>query len=443
MATDNQSLFDTLAGGFTPGGGVNRPGLNAFVANSQAMNGLRTAQTDEAIGNAQKLQDETAARSQLENNLANVVGDDGKPLHNRSQAKLLASEMIGHFGNAKEVLDAYGQAVKNQALSKLGNPDLLNTPDQTAAAQVTTGKLIEPAPLADNFQTPAGVTINAGQTAQGTARTAQTRAMTGLDVARAEDAHALAAHRTSAAGGSLDPGALDDAASVVMADPQKMSQYAGFGQSGQANKDGINNQISRKLNAAGMSVNDMIHQRALAKASVGAAGAAAKQAETLDAFTPLVRSNGDRILQLLETVGDDGGDMPLLAGLQRAGGRALGSDDLAELHSVFGTYQNEVARLLASSPTMTGVISDKARGDVQAMAPENMTTNQAKRVINRINTEISLRRQGIQSALDSSTGAQLPVTAITPGGGQAPAASTGAAMSLDDYLTRNGFPRKK
>lgn len=238
--TDSQSLFDTLAGGF--GHGVDRPALNSFVANSQTLNGLRTAQTDEAIGNAQKIQDESHARAQLENNLANVVGDDGKPLHNPSQAKLLASEMIGHFGNAKEVLDAYGQAVKNQALSKLGNPDLLNTPDQTAAAQVTTGKLIEPAPLADNFQTPAGVAINAGQTAQGAARTTDTQSQTALRTAQTAaggfrpqgsvfgltDPNETAALKRAVDDGRLDPSRLNSRTAHMYAQLEMQSPGTNF-----------------------------------------------------------------------------------------------------------------------------------------------------------------------------------------------------------------------
>ncbi len=37
-----QTLFDTMAGAF--GQGPNRPALESFVANSQATNGLRSAQ---------------------------------------------------------------------------------------------------------------------------------------------------------------------------------------------------------------------------------------------------------------------------------------------------------------------------------------------------------------------------------------------------------------
>ena len=430
-----ESLFDTLAGSF--GHGVDRPALNAFVANSQATNGLRSAQTEEALNNAQLKQEELQAHQGLESSLAGVTGDDGQPLLRGSQVKLVANELKGHFGDAKSVMEALREAQGAHNTGVLSDPNQLGTVAQTAAQQGLQGKVAEPVALPNNFTTlPGSPPVVAQQSPQGAAATAQTKAMTGLDVARAEEEHARAQHMLKPVG-SLDPGTLTDAAQVVMADPTKMSQYAGFGASGQANKDGINNEISRQLNAAGMSATDMIRQRAISKASVGAAGAAAKQAEVLDAFTPLVKSNSDRIMQLLDTIGDDGGNMPIIAGLERASGRQMGSDDLAELHSVFGTYQQEVARLLASSPTMAGVISDKARGDVQAMAPENMTTGQARRVLNRINTEIGIRRAGVQNAMDAATGAQLPVTA--PGSKPSPAAPAAAPQSLDDYLKAKGF----
>lgn len=437
---DSQTLFDTLAGSF--GHGIDRPQLNAFVANSQAINGLRTAQTDQAINNAQLQQEELQAHAHIKDALTNLKDDNGTPLTTPSGADLLATVLKSKFGSFKDALEGYRGIQDSRNTSILSDPNQLNTPAQTAAQQGLQSKLAEPVAAPPNMIVPAGVTPNIQQTAQGAAQTAQTKAMTGLDIARAEEAHA-AAQRKGNPIGSLDPQTLHDGALVVMADPQKMSQYAGFGASGQANKDGINNEISRQLNAAGMSAHDMIRQRALGKASVGSAGAAAKQVEVLDAFTPLVRSNGERILQLLEQVGDDGGDIPLIAALERNAGRQMGSEDLAELHSVFGTYQNEVARLIASSPTMAGVLSDKARGDVQAMAPENMTTKQARRVINRIDTEISIRRQGVQNALDAATGAQLPVTSKAPAASTAPAPSGDAGMgagvvSLDDYLKSHG-----
>ena len=103
----------------------------------------------------------------------------------------------------------------------------------------------------------------------------------------------------------------------------------------------------------------------------------------------------------------------------------------------------EVARLLTAGPSMNGVISDHARGDVQGMAPENMTASQARRVLNRIDIEIGIRRQGVQSALEGAANAQLPVISGPSTGGPPPpaaaGASTAAPIPLDQYLKSKGY----
>jgi hypothetical protein len=230
------------------------------------------------------------------------------------------------------------------------------------------------------------------------------------------------------------------AARVTMADPTKMNTYAGFGKAGQANKDGINNRQAALLNQANMSPDDMIRQRAIAKASVGSTAAAAKQAETLDAYMPLVKANSTRISQLLDQIDATGAtpDTPIVNGFSRVLGRNLGDDDLAELHSLFTTYQAEVGRLLTAGPSMNGVVSDTARKEVEGMAPENMTSSQARRVLNRVELETGIRRQAVQAALESGANAQLPVisphpSGVTPAGPAAPAG--GAASGLPSGLT--------
>jgi hypothetical protein len=350
-----------------------------------------------------------------------------------SDADLATAISIGHFGNAPTALKAV-------AMAKLG----YGTPEeQTSGQQMVQGKIAGPIATPANFQMPPGSPLAntpVQQSPQGAAQTAQTKAMTGLDIARAEEEHARAAH-AGQPGGNLDSGTVDMGADVVMADPTKMSQFGSFGQNGQAIKTQINNRIAQKLQIAGMQPSDMIRQRAVAKASISGAAQAAKQAETLDAFMPLIRSNGERITQLLSQVQDDGANMPVLAGLQRSLGRNLGDDDLAELHSVFTTYQNEVARLLAAGPSMNGVISDAARHEISGMAPENMTVSQARRVIDRINIETGIRRQSVQNALLENANSQLPVTAQPAGGTPSPATAgaTAAPIPLDQYLKSKGF----
>jgi len=407
---DTQSLFDGLAG--ATGHPIDRPALNNFVATAQARNGLVSAQTQDALIKAAQNQEQMAAWGRIKDSLmANGARE--------SDATLARDAIVGANNhdavNAENILKASNSAV-------LSNPNLLGSSAQTAAQQGFQGKVAEPVALPNNFTTlPGAAPVNPQQSPQGAAQTAQTKALTGLDVARAEDEHAKAKNANVIS--SLTPAALDEAARVTMADPTKMTTYAGFGGSGQKNKDAINNRRAEILNSAGMSTDDMIRQRAIAKASIGAAGQAAKQGQTLDAFMPLVKANGDRILQLLDQIDATGGggiDEPIINGFERMLGRKLNSDDLTELHSVFTSYQNEVARLLAAGPSMNGVISDHARADIQGMTPETMSASGARRVLNRIEIETNIRRDAVRHSEIEAAGQQLPVISI-PRGGAAPA----------------------
>lgn len=151
-----QDLFDTLSGAF--GHPIDRPGINAAVANSQSLNGLRTAQTNEAMLNAQLKMEELAAHGDLENSLQGVTGQDGKPMLQPSEAHLVAKELIGKFGDAKTVMEALRatQHVKNTDTES--NPANLNTPALTAAVAGNTDKVPEAINVPDNYYVPPGVT---------------------------------------------------------------------------------------------------------------------------------------------------------------------------------------------------------------------------------------------------------------------------------------------
>lgn len=414
---DGQGLADLLSG--AAGAPVNRPQLNAFVANSQAINGLRSAQTQDALLKAQQAQEELDAHGRIADELQ-ATYPDMRP----SEANLTRDMLIGHFGDAVTALKAVGQL-------KLG----FGTPEQqTRGQQMFEGKNAPPVNVPPNFIMPKGSGLEGLPIQQ----TATGQALTGLDVAKAEEAHEKA--RNAGVTSTLSPAALEEAARVTMADPSKMSSYAGFGASGQKNRDAINNRRAQMLNDAGMTTDDMIRQRAITKASVGAAGQAAKQQQTLEAFMPLIKANGDRITELLDHLDASGGagiDEPIVNSMERMLGRKLNSDDLTELHSVFTGYQAEVGRLLAAGPSMNGVISDHARELVNGMAPENMSSSGARRVINRIDTEIGIRHKGVVNSVNEAAAAQLPVISQhTPGN----VPSTAPPSGGDDLPP--GFTRK-
>lgn len=186
-----QGLADLLSG--AAGAPVNRPALNAFVANSQATNSLRSAQTEDALLAAQRAQDEQTAAGQLEDAF---VKTGARP----ADAHLMAVAARMHAGSAVNAMDMF----KAYNATVLGDPAKLNTSDQTAASQAISGKLEGPQNLPNNYSLPAGVAPpTTGQSPQGAAQTADTASQTALRTAQA-NAGGFNPH-TGGAGGPVDP----------------------------------------------------------------------------------------------------------------------------------------------------------------------------------------------------------------------------------------------
>ncbi len=117
----SQAIGDLLAG--AAGHPVDRPALEAFVANSQATNGLRTAQTEDALLNAQKLREENDASDQLVNSYMSLKKPDGTPMYQPSEAQWLANQQKFVHGGAQPALEAHMQMKKNGAFDTIADPN--------------------------------------------------------------------------------------------------------------------------------------------------------------------------------------------------------------------------------------------------------------------------------------------------------------------------------
>lgn len=197
--------------------------------------------------------------------------------------------------------------------------------------------------------------------------------------------------------GTLDPETIDVASSVVMVDPTRMRDYASYGASGQAIRTSINNHITQRLHSAGMNDSDLMRLRAQAHSNVKNLGQLQAQASQFSIAHDIAKANGDRLLTLFSKVDETG--VPMIEGARRAAARGTGGVDETELKSVLTAFQTEVARILSGHPEMRGLISDSMRHEVEAMAPANMTTEQAKRVINRLYFEMDFKMQSIEQQL--------------------------------------------
>jgi hypothetical protein len=340
---DTQSLFDTLAGSF--GHGVDRPGLNAFVANSQSMNGLRSAQTEEALTRAQQEQEEMNAHSQLESSLTGVLGDDGKPLLQPSQAHLVANELKGKFGNAQVVMQALQEAQKAHNTGVLSDPNNLNTPAATAAASGIQGKLPEPVAAPPTMVVPAGVTPNIQQTPQGVAQTKATSALANLNQTKS-DAGGFAPKAAALGVNPEQAAALTKAVSEGRLDPTRVN----------SRNAPILGQM--ELTTPGMNFNGM-HADAALQANAGFQ----QKAISMDAM-PTILSHMTTLGKKLNG-GTGYSDVKAVGQMQQWMNGQLNDPDYTE----YMTVRNDALMKLAS--VMRGVgMSDQAHAaEVQAAAP--------------------------------------------------------------------------
>lgn len=184
MAGTNGSLIgDTFAG--AAGASINRPALNAYVAQGQAMAGLRTAQSEDALMRAQQMREEMDAGDQLE---SAFTASGMQP----SQARAAALMVKGRFGTSQQGLEAVRIMQNIDFRNTMGDPSKLNTPEQTAAEQGISGKVAEPTAVPDTYSTPPGVQApNTGTTAHGDATTANVKSEADLREAQATNPQAF------------------------------------------------------------------------------------------------------------------------------------------------------------------------------------------------------------------------------------------------------------
>lgn len=205
---ESQGLFDALAG--AAGHPVNRPALDAYITQGQAQAGLRTAQTQEALLNAQRLQEQEDMRRQLRDTL---VANGMRP----SDAEQATNITIQNGGDLELAIKAAQEQRKLAATDTVGDVNKLGTPAQTAAFQVLSGKPLEYSTVPDQYA------VQPGQPAPhvlssplGAAKTSEQTALAGLHNAEATNP---AAFHPGAGGSSIPSDAQAAIAQLVRDNP--------------------------------------------------------------------------------------------------------------------------------------------------------------------------------------------------------------------------------
>lgn len=404
---DPTSLFDSLAG--ATGHPVNRPALNAYVANSQATNGLRSAQTEEALLNAQRSQEEQEASGRLRQDLGQLFGPG-----NESKANVAADAMISKFGNAEQAGKFLNDVQQNQFRQTMGDPGQLNSPAQTAAQQGITGKLAGPESVPENFTMPPGVNApDVQQSPQGAAHTASTEAGASLHNAQAA-AGGFNPH--SGAMGSLTPdqiGLLQKAVQEGRLDPSRLNSRTAPILAGieERNPGGVN--FNRMIADANLQRNPTFQQKAM----------------TMEAL-PTVMAH---MTALGKKVGYS--DVAFAGRAEKWLKGELNDPDLAEYMSV----RNDALMNVASVMRGVGMSDQAHRAETEAAAPtlsplalDGWFKGQMSSLLPRLEQQRRVtnlgEKHGAPNVLAPQDTASGPPT--TPAGG---------AVSLDEYLKSKGF----
>lgn len=447
-----QGLADLLSG--AAGAPVNRSGLNAFVANSQAANGLRSAQTDEALLNAQRAQDEQVAAGQLEDAF---IKAGARP----ADAHLSAVAARMHAGSAVNAMDMF----KAYNASVLGDPSKLGTPDQTAAQQAIQGKVAEPVSLPNDFTTlPGTPAVHAQQSPQGIAQTADTESQTALRNAQAK-AGGFNPH-TGGAGGPMDPQAIEFGAYQLFKTGKMPALGMGNGPARSA-------MLSRAAQLAGLQPNDpavnnagfdsaiangqdfTAGNRALGSYAAGPLGAQVKSINNVVGHIQLM----DQMFGALNN-----GDMQLVNKLGNQWNKAFGSSAPTNIQTAAEFIGPELTKILSANNS-AGTAEERAGFSNTAanLANSPEQTSQAigtlKNMLGRQMTDLALQYHGATGRSDfarryvapdvagyleinpdggGASGVQSPSTSptasVSPGGGNTGALPPQALAQLKDGL---------
>jgi hypothetical protein len=441
-----QQLGDLFAS--AAGANVNRPQLNAFVANSQAINGLRSAQTEDALLNAQRAQDEQEASSQLESAL---ISAGTRP----ADARVMALSAKMHAGSATNAMDMF----KAYNASVLGDPSKLGTPDQTAAQQALTGKVAEPVAVPSNYATlPGAYQPQVKQTEQGQAQTANLQAQAALrDL---QTTHPQLFHPSAMGGQELDP-------NVIAFESYKYYHIGKMPPLGMGNAPlraaimgGAANLAQREAN--GEDVRNPAFDQAIAN---GQDYLGAQRAIGNFAGGPLgnqTRSINNVVghLQLMENLfnGLQNGDVQLVNSLRAKWKQAFGSEVPTDIQTASGFIGPELTKILSANSSAGTVDERQEFSHVAANlanAPEQTAgaIHTLKGMLGRQLTDLALQYHGATGRGDFTRRYVAPDVAqyldVAPQGGAAPqtgapsvaapAAAPAGAVPLDQFLKSKGF----
>jgi hypothetical protein len=436
-----QTLFDSLSG-------VNRPQMNMQVQQSQQLNSLRSAQTDEAMQNAQlqvlKAQGERKqqdAQDQMENNMIDYLG----PGH-EAEARAYTGQIIAMgVKNPNDVVQAFQGLQTLHAKQTI--QDHNSSPEaKYEAANSIAGKIMPSATaLPNEYQvTPGAPPPVVGQTPLGAATVGNLNATAGLHNAQAANPAAFG-HADQSAGAAGGPSQLDI---DTMADKYNVTgalPALGMGASP------LRMKILTSAAAAARGERPMVGQTGAPPGGPSAAGGQAvnsasftssktamaalqKQSSMVDAYEKTAGMNLDLANSYVNGPGktlDETGSPLLNKALLHWQQHITGDPATQQFVNALTTSRDEYARVISAATGAQG-ITDAGRTEAQNLFPDSISPQQLGPAIMTAKQEMENRSQGQHAQLEvlKQHIANIGAANVSSGGGPSGSVSSGATAPV-------------
>lgn len=273
----SQAIGDLLSG--AAGHPVDRPALEAFVANSQAVNGLRSAQTEDAMLNAQKLREENEAGENLVNSYMSLKKPDGSPMYQPSEAQWLSNQQKFVHGDAQKALEAHMQMKKNGAFDTIADPN--GDPNARLAAL----QAVKQEPVSAFSQDQGQLIGNLGPNAATSPTVLQTP---GSQATQAAQLGLASLHNVQASVGGFNP----HVAGIASLPPDQQAAIQKAVDEGRLNFKDINSRNAPIIGSLAANNEGYNFNRAAADASLSRNATFQQRAKVLDALPGLVSHVG-------------------------------------------------------------------------------------------------------------------------------------------------------
>ena len=148
---------------------------------------------------------------------------------------------------------------------------------------------------------------------------------------------------------------------------------------------------------------EMVARGASFRSDKASLGALQKNRDQVKVMVDQLDKNINLTLDRLNKIPDTGS--PVANDLQRAVSvKVLGRSDVAQFNAALQTVQFEASRILNSGMTATGVLTESARKDLQAVTSKNFTRRQLRDVANVLKIEAANRMGSLDAGLESIRG---------------------------------------